>query len=90
MAKKIVEVKDTKSSKKKSVDLNKLKDVIVDNKDTIATIVDVAGDLLNSKETKTTKKSTKKSTSSKSKKSTKKDSDNLSKVFDLASTFLKK
>ena len=93
MAKKIVEVKDEKkSSTKKSVDLNKLKDVIVENKDTIATIVDVAGDLLSSKDTKkTTKKNTtKKSTGTKAKKSTKSDSDSLSKVFDLASTFLKK
>ncbi len=89
MAKKIIEVKDEKPSKKKSVDLNKLKDVIVDNKDTIATIVDVAGDLLNSSDSK--KKKTTKSTSKKTtKKSSKKDSDGLSKVLDLASTFLKK
>ena len=79
MAKSIVKVKDKKSSK---VDLNKIKDVIVDNKDTIAQIVDIAEDLLEDKDTKKKTKSSKKS--SKSKKSS------LDTVLDLAGKFLKK
>ena len=79
MAKNIVKVEDKKSSK---VDLNKIKDVIVDNKDTIAQIVDIAEDLLEDKDTKKKTKSSKKS--SKSKKSS------LDTVLDLAGKFLKK
>ena len=88
MAKQIVEVKDEKP-KKKSLDLNKAKDFIVENKETIAVIGGIALDLINdnNKKKKTTKSTTKKATT---KKSTKKDSDSMSKVIDLASTFLKK
>ena len=43
MAKKIVKVEDTKKNK---LDLNKLKDVIIDNKETIAKVASIAVDLL--------------------------------------------
>lgn len=87
MAKKIVKVEDTKKNNK--IDLNKIKDVIVDNKDTIAKIVDLAGDLLD--DDKSNKKVTKKTNTKKSssKKSTKKKSNDLDTVIDLASKFLK-
>ena len=87
MAKKIVKVEDTKNNNK--IDLNKIKDVIVDNKDTIAKIVDLAGDLLN--DDKSSKKTTKKASTKKSssKKTFKKKSNDLDTVIDLASKFLK-
>ena len=81
MAKNIVKVEDKKASK---LDLNKIKDVIVDNKDTIAQIVDIAEDLLEDKDTKKTTKSSKSSKkTSKSKKSS------LDTVLDIAGKFLK-
>ena len=81
MAKNIVKVEDKKTSK---LDLNKIKDVIVDNKDTIAQIVDIAEDLLDDKDTKKKGKSSKSSKkTSKSKKSS------LDTVLDLAGKFLK-
>ena len=81
MAKNIVKVEDKKTSK---VDLNKIKDVIVDNKDTIAQIVDIAEDLLDDKDTK------KKTKSSKStKKTSKSKKSSLDTVLDLAGKFLK-
>lgn len=86
MSKKIIKVEDKKKSTDK-IDLVKIKDVIVENKDTIEKIVDIAGDLLN--DNKKTKKSTKKTTS-KSKKASKSKSNDLSKVIDIASTLLKK
>ena len=79
MAKNIVKVEDKKSSK---LDLNKIKDVIVDNKDTIAQIVDIAEDLLEDKDTK-------KKTSKSSKKTSKSKSSSLDTVLDLAGKFLK-
>lgn len=87
MAKKIVKVEDTKKNNK--IDLNKIKDVIIDNKDTIAKIVDLAGDLLD--DDKSNKKVTKKTNTKKSssKKTTKKKSSDLDTVIDLASKFLK-
>lgn len=87
MAKKIVKVEDTKKNNK--IDFNKIKDVIVDNKDTIAKIVDLAGDLLN--DDKSSKKTTKKASTKKSssKKTFKKKSNDLDTVIDLASKFLK-
>ncbi len=85
MAKKIVKVEDKKNNTK--IDLVKIKDVIVENKDTIEKIVDIAGDLLN--DNKKTKKSTKKTTS-KSKKTSKSKSNDLSKVIDIAGALLKK
>lgn len=86
MAKNIVKVEDKKKSTGK-IDLVKVKDVIVENKDTIEKIVDIASDLLNDK--KSTKKSTKKTTS-KSKKTSKSKSGDLSKVIDIAGALLKK
>ncbi|MEE3343065.1 MAG: hypothetical protein VZS44_03140 [Bacilli bacterium] len=91
MAKKIVKVEDKKKSK---IDLDKIKDVIVDNKETIAKIVDIAGDFLdddNKKSSKKTSKATKKSSSKSSKKKTSKKSNasDLSTMIDLAGKFLK-
>ena len=84
MTKKIVRVEDNKSSK---IDLNKIKDVIVDNKDTIAKIVDIAGNLLDDNDSG--KKSVKKSKSSKSKKNSKSKNNDLETVIDLAGKLLK-
>lgn len=81
MAKNIVKVEDKKASK---LDLNKIKDVIVDNKDTIAQIVDIAEDLLDDKDTKKKGKSSKSS-----KKTSKSKSSSLDTVLDLAGKFLK-
>ncbi len=85
MAKKIVKVEDNKKNNK--LDLNKLKDVIVENKDTIAKIVDIAGDLL--EDNKSKKKTTKKTSSTKSKKTKKSKSSDLDTVINLAGKFLK-
>lgn len=81
MAKNIVKVEDKKASK---LDLNKIKDVIVDNKDTIAQIVDIAEDLLDDNDTK------KKGKSSKStKKTSKSKKSSIDTVLDIAGKFLK-
>lgn len=82
MAKNIVKVEDKKASK---LDLNKIKDVIVDNKDTIAQIVDIAEDLLDDNDTK--RKTTKSSKSTKKTSKSKKSS--LDTVLDIAGKFLK-
>ena len=82
MTKNIVKVEDKKASK---LDLNKIKDVIVDNKDTIAQIVDIAEDLL---EDKATKKKTSKSSKS-TKKTSKSKKSSLDTVLDIAGKFLK-
>ena len=92
MNKKIIKVEEKKESSK--LDLNKIKDAIVDNKDTIKKVIDIASDLLDDDNdtTKTTKKVSKKtgaSKSSKSKKNTKKKKNDLDTVIDLASKFLK-
>lgn len=91
MAKKIVKVEDTKKNK---IDLDKLKDVIIENKDTIAKIVDIAGDFLDddndskkknsSSKKKTSNKSTKKRKDSKSS-----SSGDLSAMIDIAGKLLK-
>lgn len=88
MVKKIVKVEDKKKTNK--VDLNKIKDVIIDNKDTIAKIVTIAGDLLDddNKKKKTTKKSSA-TKSSKTKKTTKSKKSDLDTVLDLAGKLLK-
>lgn len=83
MTKKIVKVEDNKKSK---LDLDKIKDVIIDNKDTIAKVVDIASELLDD-DKKSSKKSSKKTASKKSKKSSK--SSDLSTVIDIAEKFLK-
>ncbi len=90
MTKKIVKVEDTKKSK---IDLDKIKDVIVDNKETIAKIVDIAGDLLDDdkkvkkKSSKSNKKTSSKTTKKKSSKSS--NTSDLSTMIDLAGKFLK-
>ena len=90
MAKKIVKVEDKKKAK---IDLDKLKDVIVENKDTIAKIVDIAGDFLDDdndtkkKSNKSTKKTTSKSIKKKASKST--SSSDLSTMIDIAGKLLK-
>ncbi len=93
MTKRIVKVEDKKEEKGK-LDLNKIKDVIVDNKETIIKIVDIAGDLLDDEkdDKKTAKKVSKKestSKSSKTKKTTTKKNSDLDTMIDLASKFLK-
>ena len=87
MAKKIVKVEDTKKSK---IDLDKIKDVIIDNKETIAKIVDIAGDFLDDDDNvkKTAKKGTSKKTVKK-KSSKKTDASDLSTMIDIAGKLLK-
>ena len=88
MARKIIEVEEEEPKKsKKKLDLNKIVEVISENKDTIEM---VAGTLLSSQKSKkktSTKKSTKSKTSSK-KKSV--DNDTLANAFDLVGSLLKK
>ena len=83
----------TKASSK--IDLNKVKDFVVENKDTIEKVVAVASELMSTKTSKktSTKKSGTKTTAKKTTKkrttSSKKD-DNLSSMINLASSLLKK
>ena len=90
MTKKIVKVEDTKNNK---IDLNKIKDVIVENKDTIAKIVDIAEDFLD--DDKDTKKKYSNSKKMATGKSTKKrnskasSTSDLSTVIDIAGILLK-
>lgn len=89
MTKKIIKVEDKKDNK---LDLGKIKDVIVDNKDTIKKVIDIASDLLDDDDKKSTSKkktSSSKSTKSKSKKTSKSKNSDLDTVIDLASKFLK-
>lgn len=89
MTKKIIKVEDKKDNK---LDLGKIKDVIVDNKDTIKKVIDIASDLLDDDKKKSTSKkktSSSKSTKSKSKKTSKSKNSDLDTVIDLASKFLK-
>ena len=89
---KIVEVKEEKKAKqtnKNKIDLGKIKKVIDDNPEAVKKIKDgvtdiIASNILGSKSSSKTTKSTK-STAKKSS-----SSDSLSKVMDLAGTFLKK
>ena len=73
---------------KKNIDISKIKDVIVENKDTIIKVVEVAGAAIAAKKAKDTLtgKSKKKTT----KKTTKKSSndDPLSTITDIAGKFL--
>ena len=91
--KKIVKVESSESakkasSKKKGIDLNAVKDFVVENKDTIIKVVEVAGAAIAAKKAKDTLtgKSKKKTT----KKTTKKSSndDPLSTITDIAGKFL--
>ena len=89
--------KTTSTTKKKpNIDLNKVKDFVVENKDTIEKVVAVAGTLIATNAAK--KRSTKKATSGKSttrktttkRKTAGKKDDSLSSMINLAQTLLKK
>ena len=88
---KLVEVKEeNKKTSKPKIDLKKIKKLIDDNPEAVEKIKDgvttiVASKVLGDTVKKTTKKGTSKKTSKKSS-----SSDNLSKIMDLAGTFLKK
>lgn len=85
---KIVEVKEEKKTKKSNkIDLGKIKKLVDENPEAVSKIKEGVTDILASNilGKKTTKKSTTKKTA---KKTT--NSDSLSKVMDLAGTFLKK
>ena len=93
MTKKIIKVEEKKPNK---LDIGKIKDVIVDNKDTIKKMVDIAADFLDDDDKKkktSTKKSTTKATtkkvSKKSKAASKSSKIELETMIDLAGKFLK-
>ena len=81
----------TKSSKKSlpKVDLEKVKDFVVENKDTIEKVVSVASELMSTSSKKTTKSTGKKSTKKNTRKTSKK-GDSLSSVLDIAGSLFKK
>ncbi len=96
--KKIVRVESSESAKKtaqkkKGIDLDDIKDFVVENKDTIIKVVEVAGAAIAAKKAKdavTKKKTTSKKTTTK--KTTKKSSNNddvLSTLTDLAGKYIK-
>lgn len=85
MAKKIVEVKDTKKSKGK-IDIAKIKDFAEDNPELVEFAKDKIIDLLDGDDKKTSKSKTKKAAKKTTKKSS---SSDLSKVIDIAETLLK-
>lgn len=91
--KKIIKVEPSKnkkaSTKKKGgIDLNAVKDFVVENKDTIVKVVEVAGAAIAAKKAKDALTGKKKTTAKK--KTTKKTSDDpLSTITDLAGKFLK-
>ena len=85
---KLVEVKEEKKTNSKKLDLGKVKKLIDDNPEAVKKIKDGVTDLLASQVvSKATKKKTTKKTTKTSKKSSGTD---LSKMLDLAGTFLKK
>ena len=81
MAKKIVEVKDTKKKSSK-ISLEKIKDFEEDNQEIVEFVKDKVVDMLDGKDN-TSKKTTKKTTKKTSKKS------DMSKIISIAETFLK-
>ena len=92
--KKIIKVESSeeakKATKKKSgIDLNDVKDFVVENKDTIIKVVEVAGTMIAAKKAKDSLTG-KKKTTSKKKTTTKKSSndDTLSTLTDIAGKFL--
>ena len=91
--KKIIKVESSasakKASKKKSgIDLDAVKDFVVENKDTILKVVEVAGTMIAAKKAKDALTGKKKTTTKK--KTTKSSSDDtLSTITDLAGKFLK-
>jgi hypothetical protein len=98
--KKIIKVESSENAKKatqkkKGIDFDAVKDFVVENKDTIIKVVEVAGTVIAAKKAKdaVTKKkssSSKKTTTKKTttKKTTKKNDDPLSTLTDLAGKFL--
>ena len=78
MAKKIVKVSDKKETKS-SLDLGKIADTIIENKEAVGKITEGISEILDGKK-KTTKTTKKKSTKS---------DDGLSKVIDIAGTIFK-
>ena len=92
MAKTIVKVEDKKNNK---LDLNQIKDAIVENKDTIKKVVDIAADFLDDDDkkkktsTKKSSKATTKKATTKSKATEKSSKSDLSTMIDLAGKFLK-
>lgn len=85
MAKKIVEVKETKKSKS-NLDISKIKEFAEDNPELVELAKDKIIDLLDGDDDKSSKKSSSKKSSSK--KSKKSDSDNLSTLIKVAGTIL--
>ena len=93
--KKIIKVESTEKTeekKKSGIDLNDIKDFVVENKDTIIKVAEVAGTMIAAKKAKdavTKKKSSSKKTTTK-KTTTKKSSndDPLSTITDIAGKFL--
>lgn len=82
------EKKKTSAKKKSGIDLNAVKDFVVENKDTIVKVVEVAGAALAAKKAKDALTSKKKTATKK--KTTKKSSDDpISTITDLAGKFLK-
>ena len=92
--KKIIKVESSASAKKASakkksgIDLDAVKDFVVENKDTILKVVEVAGTMIAAKKAKDALTGKKKTTTKK--KTTKSSSDDtLSTITDLAGKFLK-
>ena len=92
--KKIIKVESSEEAKKaknkkSGIDLNDVKDFVVENKDTIIKVVEVAGTMIAAKKAKDSLTG-KKKTTSKKKTTTKKSSndDTLSTLTDIAGKFL--
>jgi len=81
------EKKKTSTKKKSGIDLNAVKDFVVENKDTIVKVVEVAGTMIAAKKAKDALTG-KKKTTAKKKATTKKSDDPLSTITDLAGKFL--
>ena len=86
--------KSTTTKKKANIDLNKVKDFVVENRETIEKVVAVAGTLMATKAAKkkasTRKTTASKTTTSKKRTTAKKKDDSLSSMIDIASTLFKK
>ena len=83
------EKKKATSKKKSGIDLDAVKDFVVENKDTIVKVVEVAGTMIAAKKAKDALTGKKKTTTSKKKTTTTKSDDTLSTLTDLAGKFLK-
>ena len=88
--------KSSKSTTKKkpNIDLNKVKDFVVENRETIEKVVAVAGTLIATKaakkKTSTRKTTTAKTGTTRKRTTAKKKDDSLSSVIDIASSLFKK